>query len=269
MNRYPVVVIVTLIFAANTASVIGATMDEQSRNPREQITTEATKNLIPGDRLVLGRINQIRGDQFEIDIGNPQPLYVPVKPAQLKGQSFTPGDLIVVTLNDHNAVVDYHHPNEASHHHVLRGKLITPLTVGLDKAVIETDKGSKETFQVAERAKGKMTAMPVGADLWFMTDETGMLVDAQLASPDAVRRSAENNKARIKGAHQQVRATFEGTAGDGRMKILEQGREREVPYRSPLQKLDRLHKGQEIVLLMDDQGYVLEIASPELKPAVP
>jgi hypothetical protein len=241
----------------------------------ERAVSEPTENLLPGNRLVLGRINEMRGNQMEIDIGNPQPLFVPLRPAQLKGQTFKPGDTIIVTLNDHNAVVDYHHPNEESHHQVLRGRLSTPLTVGLDKAVVETEQGTK-TFIVADRAKSKLSAMPVGVELLFMADETGHLVDAQLASKQAVQQSAENNKARIKGAHQQVRAVFQGAqqpstggpeGGEGRLKIIQQGQEKELPYRPPLSKLDRLQKGQDVVLLMDDEGYVLEIATPEVTPS--
>ena len=78
---------------------------------------------------------------------------------------------------------------------MVRGKLSTPLTVGLDKAVIQTEQGTK-TFTVAERAKGKLTAIPVGADAFFLADETGQLVDAQLASKQAVQESPDNNKAR-------------------------------------------------------------------------
>jgi hypothetical protein len=246
---------------------------EAGRAGDERVISEATTNLLPGDRLVLGRIKDIRGDQIEVDIANPQSLYIPLKPAKLKGQAFKPGDSIIVTLNDHNAVVDYHHPNERSDHHVIRGRLITPLTVGLDKAVIETEQGI-ETFMVVERAKGKLTAMPIGAEVLFMTDETGRLVDAQLASAQAVQESAGHNKARIKGAHQQVRAVFQsaeqlpesGPSGEGRLKIVQEGQEREVPYRPPLRKLDRLQAGQDVVLLMDDDGYVLEIATPDVLP---
>jgi len=249
--------------------------DRQGPTGGEQAVSEATESNLAGNRLVPGRIKAIRSNQIEIDIGNPQPLFVPLEPAHQKGQTFKEGDPIIVTLNDHNAVVDYHHPGEQSHHQVVRGKLKTPLTVGLDKAVIETEQGTK-TFMVAERAKGKLTAIPVGAEALFMADETGKLVDAQLASAAAVKESADNNKARIKGAHQQVRAIYRGAeqptvsgsaGGEGRLKISEQGHEREVPFRPPLSKLDRLQPGQDVVLLMDDQGYVLEIATPDVSPA--
>lgn len=279
VNRHTILVVALAMTLGETVALGAGASSRQSGTPSkqagdEQIISEATDNLLPGNRLVLGRVKELRSNQIEIDIGNPQPLFVPLKPAKEKGQIFNPGDPIIVTLNDHNAVVDYHHPNEASHHQVLRGRLSTPLTVGLDKAVIETDQG-KKTFMVEDRAKGKLSAMPVGAELLFMADETGHLVDAQLASAQAVQESGENNKARIKGAHQQLRATYQGAqqpsadgpvGGEGRLKIIEQGQEREVPYRPPLGKLDRLQAGQDVVLLMDDEGYVLEIATPELSP---
>ena len=245
-----------------TASAEGQKLGES----KEQVVTEPTQSQLPGNRLVTGRILSIRSNQMEIDIGNVKSLYVPLRPAQVKGQTFEVGQPIIVTLNDHNAVVDYHHPNERSDHQVLHGRLTTPLTVGLDKAVIETKDGTK-TFMVTDRAKGKLSAIPVGVDAYFLADESGQLVDAQLASPEAVRESGQNNKARIKGAHEQVKATFKGQGGEGKLKIAEAGKEREVPFRPPLEKLDRLKPGQDVVLLMDDQGYVLEIATPEVTPA--
>ncbi|MBD0315227.1 MAG: hypothetical protein ICV75_00910 [Nitrospiraceae bacterium] len=232
----------------------------------ERAISEPTANLLPGNRLVLGRVKEIRSEQIEIDIGNPQPLHVPLKSAQQKGQTFKAGDPIVVTLNDHNAIVDYHAPDEASHHQVLRGKLSTPLTVGLDKAVVETDQG-KKTFTVADRAKAKLEAIPVGVEALFMADETGELVDAQLASREAVKASGQNSKAKLKGAHAQVRAIFHGTSEGNKIKISEEGRERHVPTRPPLPKLKDLKEGQEIVLLMDEDGYVMEIATPDMKPS--
>ncbi len=238
---------------------------ERGPSIREQATTQATDHSLPGHRRVGGRIKDIRSDQIEIDIGNVQSLTVPLKMAADKGQSFKRGDEILVTLSDHNAVVDYHHPEESSHHQVVRGKSSTPLTVGLDKAVIETNHGT-QVFLVEERAKGKLRAMPVGAEVLFMADETGRLVDAQLASVDAVHQSSVNNKARIKGAHAQRRVVFQGIGGDNRIKITDQGRKQEVPIRAPLRKLDQLKAGQEVVLLMDEAEYVMKVSTPDLMP---
>lgn len=261
--------IVSPVMADNGFAAAQERSDRQreQRGPsiREEATSEATENRLPGNRRVTGHVRDIRGEQMEIAIGNLQPMSVPLKMATDKGQTFKPGDEIVVTLSDHNAIVDYHHPNEASHHQVIRGKLSTPLTVGLDKAVIETDHGTK-TFLVAERAKGKLTAIPVYAEVLFLADETGRLVDAQLASADAVHQSGLNNKARIKGAHEQLKAVYLGKAGEDRMKIAAEGQTREVPFRAPLRKLDRLKLGQEVVLLMDDAGYVMEVSTPDLMP---
>jgi hypothetical protein len=261
--------IVSPVMADNGFAAAQERSDRQreQRGPsiREEATSEATENRLPGNRRVTGHVKDIRGEQMEIAIGNLQPMSVPLKMATDKGQTFKPGDEIVVTLSDHNAIVDYHHPNEASHHQIIRGKLSTPLTVGLDKAVIETDHGTK-TFLVAERAKGKLTAIPVYAEVLFLADETGRLVDAQLASADAVHQSGLNNKARIKGAHEQLKAVYLGKAGEDRMKIAAEGQTREVPFRAPLRKLDRLKLGQEVVLLMDDAGYVMEVSTPDLMP---
>jgi len=261
--------IVSPVMADNGFAAAQERSDRQreQRGPsiREEATSEATENRLPGNRRVTGHVKDIRGEQMEIAIGNLQPMSVPLKMATDKGQTFKPGDEIVVTLSDHNAIVDYHHPNEASHHQVIRGKLSTPLTVGLDKAVIETDQGTK-TFLVAERAKGKLTAIPVYAEVLFLADETGRLVDAQLASADAVHQSGLNNKARIKGAHEQLKAVYLGKAGEDRMKIAAEGHTREVPFRAPLRKLDRLKLGQEVVLLMDDAGYVMGVSTPDLMP---
>lgn len=266
----------TLLMSGGAASVMaengfGAAQERsdrqrEDRGPsiREAATSTATASSLPGNRRVTGHIKDIRSNQMDIAIGNLQSLSVPLKMATDKGQTFKQGDEIVVTLNDHNAVVDYHHPGEVSTHQVIRGKLSTPLTVGLDKAVIETDQGTK-TLLVAERAKGKLTAIPVGAEVLFLADETGRLVDAQLASADAVQQSAENNKAHIKGAHTQLPAVYQGHADD-RMMITDKGHKREVPFRAPLRKLDRLQPGDKVVLLMDDAGYVMEVSTPDLMP---
>ena len=218
--------IVSPVMADNGFGAAQERSDRQreQRGPsiREEATSEATENRLPGDRRVTGHVKDIRGEQMEIAIGNLQPMSVPLKMATDKGETFKPGDEIVVTLSDHNAIVDYHHPNEASHHQVIRGKLSTPLTVGLDKAVIETDQGTK-TFLVAERAKGKLTAIPVYAEVLFLADETGRLVDAQLASADAVHQSASQQQSPHQG---RPRTTESGISRQSRRRPHEDYRQK-------------------------------------------
>ncbi|HKN86462.1 MAG TPA: hypothetical protein VJV04_06365 [Nitrospiraceae bacterium] len=256
--------------SAPPASITSADGSTQSGVIEHETTvSHVTKDHIPGERLVDGRITAIRADQIQVNIGNPEPLYLPLKPAVDKGLEFHVGDPIVVAMNDHNAVVDYHHGKGQSKHRVIKGQLIEPLTVGSDKAVVRS--GDREqSYRIASRARGKLGAMPIGADAIFLADETGQLVDAQLGSEEAVHQSAINNKAaRVKGAHEQVRAVYLGTASENGIKVTlpPDKEERILPIRPPLQKLDRLKDNEAVVLLMDDEGYVVEIATPDVAPS--
>jgi hypothetical protein len=71
------------------------------------------------------------------------------------------------------------------------------------------------TFMIAERARGELTAIPVGVQTMFLLDETGLIADAQLVSRKAIKKSAQNNKARILSAHEQVRGVIEGARAEG------------------------------------------------------
>lgn len=119
---------------------------------------------------------------------------------------------------------------------------------------------------MAERAKGKLDAIPIGVEVWFIADETGALVDAQLGSQQAVQESARNNKARLLGAHEQHRAIFQQVEPSGHLRVMEEGHIRDFPVRPPLPTVDPLQRGQEIVLLTDNDGYVLEIATAPIDP---
>ncbi|MDQ6735429.1 MAG: hypothetical protein M3Z35_15150 [Nitrospirota bacterium] len=234
----------------------------------ETAISRVTKGHIPGERLVEGRITAIRSDQIQVNIGNPEPLYLPLKPAIDKGLKFQVGDPIVVAMNDHNAVVDYHHGKGESKHQVIKGQLVEPLTIGLDKAVVRSQ-GEERSYHIASRARAKLGAMPIGADVIFLADETGQLVDAQLGSEEAVHQSAINNKAgRIKGAHEQVRAVYMGTVQVDRIKValIPEKTEKVLPIRQPLPRLDHLKDNEAVILLMDDEGYVVEIATSNVLP---
>ena len=238
---------------------------QNSTETHERAISQITQDYIPGNRLVTGRVKEIRAQQILIDIGNPQLLYVPLKPANDKGQVFKEGNAVVVTMNDHNAVVTYHHVDVPPEHQVVIGRLVTPLTVGLDKAVLKTDAGER-TYRVASRARTKLGAIPIGVEAVFLADETGQLVDAQLTSAEAIHKSGVNDKGKLRGAHERVRAVYKGRTEQSMKVAIGKEGEREMPIRPPLQKLDWLQPNQEIVLLVDDEGYVIEIATPDVPP---
>jgi hypothetical protein len=236
----------------------------------ETAVSEVMESYIPGNRVINGKVIGIRGSQIQVDIGNPKPLYLPLKPAIDKGLTFKEGDAIFITMNDHNAVVDYHHRENTVHgkgdvhHDVIHGELAEPLTVGLDKAVVRTPAG-EQSYSIASRAKAKLGAIPMGVDAVFLRDETGQIVDAQLTS-DSPQDAADHTKARLKGAHQQMQALFKGRQGHDRIKVLVLGEhnDRIMPFRPPLPKLDRLQANKDVVLLVDDEGYVVEVATPDV-----
>jgi hypothetical protein len=278
-GHYPRVESGTVVSSATDKSQHGGSDAPTTHNASEQGSeaighetpvSAVTETYIPGNRLVRGKVLGVRGGQIQVDIGNPKPLYLPLKPAVDKGQTFKEGDEILITMNDHNAVVDYHHESNKLHgqgdvhHDVIHGQLAEPLTVGLDKAVIRTPAG-EQSYSIASRAKAKLGAIPMGVDAVFLRDETGQIVDAQLTS-DSAQDAADHTKARLKGAHQQMQALFRGTEGHDHIKVMVVGehKDRVMPFRPPLPKLDRLQMNKDVVLLVDDEGYVVELATPDV-----
>ncbi len=218
---------------------------------------------MPGNRTVIGTVQAIRGGQIEVDIGHPQPLFLPLKPGLDKDQTIREGDSIEITMNDHNAVVDYHPSRDRDRAHtVLHGRISEPLTVGHDKAILQTQEGERG-YAVASRARSKLSAIPVGVDALFLLDETGQIVDAQLAGEQA--EDQPGLKPPIKGAHRRIEAIHLGTPDQEhiRVRLSKDGSEREFPVRTPIQKLDTLKDNEPVILLVDSKGYVVEIATPE------
>ena len=228
---------------------------------------DVTDSNLPGERFVLGQVDSIRSEWIRINIGQPKLLYAPVKRGKDKGLQFEAGDPIVVTLNEQNAIVDYHHPTDVPEHKVIFGQLNTPLTVGLDKAVIGTESGD-QTFYVASHIRAKFESLPLGAPLIFLADERGKLVDVYFRSDQALKGSAKLNKQPLKGAHRRLPVQYLGKTEDERIRVKVNGQKTEqiLGIRSPLDKLDALKAGQDVVLLIDDQNYVIEVATPDVPP---
>jgi len=163
--------------------------------------------LLFGDRVLLGTVEEIRSGQAKIDIGEGQPRYIPMNLRKAKGlQDLKTGDLVEITVNDQNLLVDVHLLGEVSHHRVVRGQLARPVDTGHDKAVIRTTDGKEGSHLVRPVARSKVASIPVGADVIFLIDELDKIVDVTMGSVESVRRAAEleQKKSPLKGNLRQV-----------------------------------------------------------------
>ena len=218
-----------------------------------------------GDRVLLGTVEDVRSDQARINIGEGQPRFVPMNVRKAKGlPDLKKGDLVEVTVNDQNLLVDVHKIGEATHHRVVRGQLAGPVDTGHDKAVIRTTNGKEESHLVRPVARSKVASIPVGADVIFLIDELDKIVDVTMGSVESVHRAAElgQQKSPLKGNLSQVAGVILTPLKDNTIVIrTEDGNEHSYEVRSLIQpRLATLSKGDAVVLLVDDEQKVTDIA---------
>src|SRR4029079_5389947 len=168
---------------------------------------EGDARHMSGNRVLLGTVEEVRSDQARINTGEGQPRFVPMNVRKAKGlEDLKKGDLVEITVNDQNLLVDVHKAGEASHHRVVRGQLAEPVDTGHDKAVIRTPDGKEESHLVRPVARSKVASMPVGADVIFLIDELDKIVDVTMGTAESVQRAAElkQQKSPLKGNLNQV-----------------------------------------------------------------
>jgi len=62
---------------------------------------DAPAQLLPGDRVLLGTVEEIAGEQARIDTGEVQPCYIPMSVRKAKELSaLKKGDRVEITVND-------------------------------------------------------------------------------------------------------------------------------------------------------------------------
>ncbi len=223
--------------------------------------------LLFGDRILFGTVTEIRSDQAKIDIGEGQPRYIPMNVRKAKGlPNLKAGDLVQVTINDQNLLVDVHKAGEANHHRVVRGQLARPVDTGHDKAVIRTTNGKEESHLVRPVARSKVASIPVGADVIFLIDELDKIVDVTMGSVESVHRAAElgQKKSPLKGNLSQVAGAILKPLADNAVSIrTEDGTEHSYEVRPLAQRrLVKLSEGDAAVLLVDDENKVTDVAIP-------
>ncbi len=174
------------------------------------------------------------------------------------------GDLVEITLNDQNLLVDVHMPGESNHHRVVVGQLAAPLDTGHDKAVIRTTDGKVESHMVRPSAQSKVASIPVGADVIFLIDELEKIVDATLGSKQAVQyaRDLWQKMSPPKGHLSQIVGVIATPLKNNTIvPRMANGKEHSYEVRPLIQqRLGTLATGDAATLLVDDENKVTDVA---------
>ena len=226
---------------------------------------QSHSHLIPGDRILLGTVVDIRSDQAKLSMSEGQPRYLPMNVRKDKGlPELTIGDLVEITINDQNLLVDVHKAGEASDHRVVRGQLAEPMPTGHDKALIRSTDGNEQFHLIRPVAKSKVASIPVGADAIFLIDELGKIVDVTMGTVESVHRAAKlgQQKSPLKGNLGQVSGVILKPLKDNTIVIRTvDGIEHSYRVRSLIQtRLATLSTGDAAVLLIDEENTVADVA---------
>jgi hypothetical protein len=227
--------------------------------------------LLPGNRIVAGIVESVVGDVVKVNIGQLEPLFLSLKEAKEKGlPSLKRGDKIQVVLNDHNVIVDYHPTGQQPWHRIIRGRLAQPLPVGHEWAVIRTDEGNDQAFAVRPLARSKVSAIPVNTPAVFLVDEANKLVDATFGSEDMIRHKvADWKKSPPKAPYRRIEGTLVRARGGPEPSPAlitiktSDGIDHVYEVRPYLQEeLAKAPDGSPIILLVDDENKVADLAKP-------
>ncbi len=223
--------------------------------------------LLSGDRILLGTVQEVRGAQARIDTGEGQPRFIPMGVRMAKElPALKNGERVEVTLNDQNLLVDVHLVGESGYHRVVDGQLAQPLVTGHDRAILRTASGNEESHFIRPVARSKVASIPVGVDAVFLIDELDKIVDVTFGSKEAVHRAAElwKKKTPLKGNFERISGVILTPLGNDRIAIRsDAGKEQLYEVRSFAQpRLSKLSEGEAVVLLVDEEGKVTDVAIP-------
>ena len=221
--------------------------------------------LLPGDRVLLGTVEEVRSDQARVDTGELQPRFIPMGVRKDKGMpTLKQGDRIEITVNEQNLLVDVHLPGESSHHQIVQGQLAGNLETGHDKAVIRTLDGAEQSHFIRPVARSKVASVPVGVDAVFLIDELDKIVDVTYGSLEAVHRAAElwQKKTPLKGNLRRVAGIIQKPIDANTVVIrTEDGNDQQYEVRPLiLPRLKTLSPGDAAVLMLDAENQVADIA---------
>ena len=254
------------ITQASSPSLAAGGGNQTQKGEAAQLRKDA-ETLLKADRSVLGKVLAVTSDQIKVDIGEVQPRFLPLKQARQKG--FPPineGDDLIVVVNAENLLVDYHPlDGESSAHTIIRGEITQNLPIGQDSVVIKSG-GKEESFAIRSQARSKVAAIPVGVTAVFLLDETKQIADVGFSNLQAVKDAERqpDRKSPIKGAHKQVDGTVTIPLDGNRIAVrTSSGPDTPFEVRDTVQpKLANLRKGDAVILLVDTENKVIDVAIP-------
>ncbi len=221
------------------------------------------QQLLKGNRTVLATVLAVTADQIKVDIGEVQPRFLPLKQAQQKGfPKFSEGDDLIVVLNEQNLLVDYHPlDGTSSAHTIIRGELTQNLPTGHETAVIKSG-GREQSFTIRSQARSKVAALPRGTTAVFLIDETNQIADVSISRQQAAGIAGVPSQP-IKGQHSQVEGTVAKPLQSDHITIRVNGGDKSYEVREILRsKLATLRSGDAVVLLIDTENKVIDVAIP-------
>ena len=224
--------------------------------------------LLPDDRVIVGTVTDIRSDQVQVktDEDDVEPRYLSAKQAQEKGVwPLKKGDRLQIVVNEQNMVLGYHPVGEMGWHQIIRGQLAQPLMVGQERAVIKTEAQRERAYRVGPLVRSKLAAVPIGLPAVFLIDETGQVVDAVFGAEETLQAAMQGWRGSPPtGVDRQLRGTMVKLLGQHNVVIrTEDGRERTFESREFLRdRLDKLRSGELVILLLDQENKVADLAVP-------
>lgn len=224
--------------------------------------------LLSGDRIVIGTVERIAGDQIEVEYPESlQPRYLPLGQAREKGLQINKGDTIKMVFNAQHGLVDFHPLGHVEgHHQIIKGMIDQQMPVAQERVVIKTMSGPTVAYPVRPQARSKMASMPVGVDAVFLADETGKIVDVTFGSAEAVDQASQEYQrmSNPKAPHTRIEGRVFDPLENNTITIETSGGKKWTYPVRPLikERVSDFKKGERVTLLLDSDNHVIDVAKP-------
>lgn len=221
--------------------------------------------LLPGERIVLGTVEEIAGGMLRVNIGELEPRFLSLKRAIEQGEwPIKKGDRVEIAVSAENFVVDYHPINAPGWHRLIKGRLAQPLIVGYGWAVIRTEGGKEEAFAVQSLARLKVEAMPIDVPALFLIGETNQILDATFGNEQDLQHHAQKWKRAVPTAPDRQ---LEGTMVKPPTIVVtirgKDGKEQQYEVRPFVEeRLAKVPQNGDVILLLDGENKVTDVAVP-------